>query len=58
MKFLASFVLSTLIVAYWFLTKLLLGWLPIWLEPLAVILSVALAIYVLTWGMLDDKRRK
>ena len=58
MKFLASFVLSTLIVAYWFLTKLLLGCLTICLEPLAVILSVALAIYVLTWGMLDDKRRK
>jgi hypothetical protein len=58
MRFLAAFVVATVLTAYWFLTKLLLVWLPMWLEPLAMILCIALAIYVLTWGFNDGKSRK
>lgn len=48
MKFLASFIMATFIIAYAFLVNLLVNSLPVVLSPVITILALALAIYLFT----------
>ena len=48
MKFVASFIIATFLVAYAFLVNSLINCLPVVLSPVIAILALALAIYLFT----------
>ena len=48
MKFIASFIIATFLVAYAFLVNSLMDSLPVVLSPVIAILALALAIYLFT----------